>query len=128
MSQEWGNASLDRVFKALSNPVRRHILYYLQEHGDASLSELAAAVVGWKTTTTGEYIADATDHEEMYAMLYHTHLPKLATTGVVRYNRDRAHVELTELPQFVESLLSVSMDAESADLEAIPEDYPDVEY
>lgn len=108
MSHEWENTRLDAIFRALSDPVRRHVLYYLQVHEDATVDELATAITGWRGARSIGGSTEPHDRDQMVASLYHTHLPKLADSGVVRYDREDGRVELGDIPPFVTSLLDVA--------------------
>lgn len=70
-------ARLDELFEALSHPTRRRILTALVEASPNAESEL----------TLGDFAADA-PREDASTSLYHVHLPKLAGSEVIEWDRE----------------------------------------
>jgi hypothetical protein len=108
--------TLSTLFRALSHPHRRVVLYYLREHETTSLDELAACVTGWSESGPGAG-ADATpvDYEHVRIRLHHTHLPMLAESGFVTYDADSGEVRLGDLPPFAESVVSTAVATDAGD-------------
>lgn len=91
--------TMDTAFDLLSNPRRRFTLYYLnQQEGEVPLSEVAAQVAAWENDTQVEELSDSQE-KRTYVSLYQTHFPKLTEVGVIRFDRDRSVVELTDRAQ-----------------------------
>lgn len=69
---------LDRLFDALSHPYRRRILLLLSEDNPRDEDEFAV-----------EDLATEEDELELLTSeLYHAHLPKLAESGYIEWDRD----------------------------------------
>ena len=73
-------AEIDERLEALANEQRWYLLWYLIAE-DASPVRMAAAV---------DYVADATGElpEDVRPLLYHQHLPRLKSAGLVAYDSD----------------------------------------
>ncbi len=101
------------VFCALSDARRRHVLYYLLEHDDASLDELADVISGWLTVGRG---MTTTPHRRnrIRTDLHHVHLPMLADFGFLEYDWESHHVELRDLSDEIQKLLDESLSVERA--------------
>ncbi|SEW19528.1 DUF7344 domain-containing protein [Halobacterium jilantaiense] len=94
-SQEAHALDESALHDLLSSERRRHALDCLTEHGPMALPDLA------------DEVADR-EHDEplpqvpedavltIYLSLYHTHVPKLQTAGVVDYDQDRDLVALAD--------------------------------
>jgi len=88
--------SQDTVFDILSNSRRRYVLYYLrQESEPIQLTKLAEHVAAWENGTDIESVGKQ-ERKRMYVSLYQTHIPKLADTGLVGYDKEAGTVALTE--------------------------------
>ena len=76
--------SVSQVFDVLADERRRRLLFYLHnKDGDvASLGEL----VDYLVVHEAESVADLED-DDVTISLYHTHLPKLTTLGLIEYDR-----------------------------------------
>lgn len=75
-------------FRILAEPVRRDVLYYLDEQEmPVSLNRLATRVAAWHTDGDSDAVDDAT-LTEMRTALYHVHLPKLAEAGHLAWDAD----------------------------------------
>ncbi|WP_416841562.1 transcriptional regulator [Haloferax sp. DFSO52] len=86
--------SKDELFRILSNSRRRQILYFLHRaDGPLSLKELAAMVASRENETTLEEVTDE-ERQRVYISLYQTHLPKLESAGLVRYDEEERTVSL----------------------------------
>ncbi|WP_373189639.1 hypothetical protein [Halolamina sp.] len=76
---------LDEVFAALSHPRRRYLLYTLVNgSSEATLSELAANVAAWEQDKDQSALTDD-ERQEVHISLYHSHIPKLASLGILEY-------------------------------------------
>lgn len=76
--------SLDHLLDLLAREQRRHVLYYLDETGAATVDDLV------------EHVATASGVAEtnVAVALRHTHLPRLADVGAVDYDPDSGRVAL----------------------------------
>ena len=79
MSQTTDSASLDVMFDALREPYRRQILLAVSDHNPRDEDEF----------TSAEFASDDADADELDQLeleLYHSHLPKLAENGYIKWN------------------------------------------
>jgi hypothetical protein len=96
MAPKSTHPSREEVFHAVKNLRRRYVLYYLQRYGGpVELGELANQVAAWENDTTVPEVS-ARQRKSVYSALHQTHLPKLESAGVLRYDSDRSVVEPTE--------------------------------
>ena len=101
------------VFRALSNTERRYVLYYLRARRAVDVDELATVVAGWLGARESDQgIVDPEDRKRVRIRLYHDHLPRLADEGFVRYDRERAEVELEPVPETLDTVLDLSLQHE----------------
>ena len=102
----------ETVFEVLSNQRRRHILYFLKARGErVTVRELSEQIAAWEN---GIEIAAVVPKERkrVYTALHQTHLPKMATVGVIDYDKDRGTLELTDAIAAFEIYLEVVPEAE----------------
>lgn len=78
---------LDFVFKALSHPRRRYIVYSLLSNTQWTLTELARKLVAWERDIREEAVTDH-DRDRMYISLYHAHIPKLVDLEILKFEDD----------------------------------------
>jgi|GEM_PF-1227498 len=105
--------TLSDLFRALSHPYRRVVLYYLRENEGASLDALAECVTGWSESAAGaEADGDAVDYGTVRIQLHHTHLPMLAAAEFVTYDADSGDVTLRDLTPAAETVLSTAASAD----------------
>lgn len=91
----------ETVHDLLATERRRHALRCLTDHGSLALPDLADEVARREhDAPLPEIPEDAV--LRIYLSLYHTHVPKLAEAGVVRYSQDRDVVALAEQADAVE--------------------------
>lgn len=97
---------LNHVFKALSHPRRRYLLYTLIQNGNEErLTDLAAKIAAWEADIPVDEVADA-ERDRVYVSLYHNHIPKLAENDILDYDEgDETIVRATNTEQ-VEVVLS----------------------
>lgn len=87
--------SQEEVFSTLSNRRRRYVLHHLLRQDEpVGLRELSARLAAWEN---GVSLSEVTYKQRVrvYTALRQSHLPKLAETGIVRYDDDRGVVEPT---------------------------------
>lgn len=84
------------IFDMLSSQRRRYALRYLkQRDSPVSIRDLSEQVAAWEN---GLDLADVTPRERkrVYTALHQTHLPRMDKLGVVRYNRSRGVISVTD--------------------------------
>ena len=80
----------------MKNLRRRYVLYYLQRYGEpVELGTLAEQVAAWENDATVSEVSP-NQRKSVYSALHQTHLPKLQSAGVLRYDADRSLVSPTE--------------------------------
>ena len=97
--------SQDEIFAILSNPRRRYVLYFLNQHETAiELTDLAEHVAAWENDTTVEEL-NSKERKRVYVSLYQTHVPKLADHGLIDYDPESGMVRQTESSRRVDQYL-----------------------
>jgi hypothetical protein len=77
---------LDGVFAALGHPRRRYLLYTLVNgRTQAPLAELAVDIAAWEREKPASEVTDS-EQRAVHLSLYHSHVPKLASLGIVEYH------------------------------------------
>jgi DNA-binding transcriptional ArsR family regulator len=99
-----GVISVDEVLQCLSNPVRRHILYYCRENEVTNLTELAQHIVALDDDVGPEETADDS-LERCKVNLVHNHLPKLMDTNALEYDRRSKTIRYDDPPRLFDWLL-----------------------
>jgi len=108
--------TLSDLFRTLSHPHRRVVLYYLRAHETASLDGLAECVTGWTESGAGtETGGDAGGYETVRIQLHHVHLPMLTGAGFVTYDVASGDVTLRDLPRVAETVLSTAASVDAGD-------------
>lgn len=103
--------SRDDIFDILYNSRRRKVLRYLRENeGTATASELAEFIAAEENDTTVEQLSSY-DRKSVYVGLYQNHLPKMATAGVIDYNKNRGTVTMRKEADQVEAYLESTVDS-----------------
>ncbi len=90
----------------LSDPVRRHVLYYLHERGPATREELADVVSTWLAARSADGAVTTTERNSVAVELSHVHLPKLETADVLKSNGDEW--TMASVPIVFEELLETT--------------------
>lgn len=84
--------SLDTVFHLLGDRRRRHVLACLAEsEGELTLTELAEEVAAREGQASPGEVPDE-DCRSVRLALHHNHVPRLAASGALEYDRDRGLV------------------------------------
>ncbi|TKR27960.1 DUF7344 domain-containing protein [Natronomonas salsuginis] len=84
------------AFTALTDPVRRYVLYYLtNQEAPVSFDSLTTQAAAWDTDSEPDAVDDET-LAEVRTALYHVHLPKLADLGVITYEANPGEIALTD--------------------------------
>jgi DNA-binding transcriptional ArsR family regulator len=108
-----GGGDPSRLFRALADPDRRVVLYYLREHESASLETLADLVTGWAEAGPGPDRSVARD--DVRAGLHHVHLPALDAAGLVSYDSDGGRVTCDGLSPTGEAVLDAALAADTTE-------------
>jgi hypothetical protein len=87
---------IDEVFESLIEPRRRYVIRCLQNYGKSmALADLADEIAAWENDAPLTEVSPE-EVKRIYLSLYHKHLPKLDSAGVVRYDQERDMVQLAE--------------------------------
>jgi hypothetical protein len=107
-----GDVSLEVILDVLANRRRRYVLYYLREHGTAVVESLVEHV----RTREGETAIAPSPSEQrrLRVELLHTHLPKLASADVVRFERTGEFVEYDAQSEAFELFLELAANVEES--------------
>lgn len=103
--QTAGNADDDALpadvaFELLTNQRRRHVLLILAQTSPLKLGDLAERIAAQEQDTSPAELTSK-QRKSVYTSLYQTHLPKLAESGLVEYDRDRGVVALADRADLV---------------------------
>jgi len=104
----------DQFYRALASRRRRRVLYYLLETTDSTVEELATVLSGWEAATT-ETMQTPTDRSAIHLDLVHSHLPRLADSGLVTYEPNAGTVQLDPIDPQVAQIIRQSVEAEALD-------------
>lgn len=86
--------SKDVLFDILQNQRRRAALSYLRRTGGtATLSDMAEAIAAAENDVPVDALSSS-QRKRVYISLYQCHLPRMATEGIVDYDKNRGVVEL----------------------------------
>ncbi|WP_336364749.1 DUF7344 domain-containing protein [Halalkalicoccus salilacus] len=101
-----GGDQQDELFDILSHSHRRFVLQYLQT-ADTPLpvNDLAAELVAWKNQLFSADQLVEGNAALVEISLVHSHLPKMAETGFIRYDRTRQTVTLGDRTEEVRAHL-----------------------
>jgi len=76
---------INSVYEALYHPRRRYLCYTLFEDTEWTLTDLAVKIVAWENDIPEHAVTDH-QRQQVYAVLYHAHVPKLVDEGVVTFD------------------------------------------
>jgi hypothetical protein len=93
------NLETDEIFHTLSNRRRRAVLTVLKSTESMTVRELTGSVAA-REYECAEEALDYKQRKRVYTSLVQTHLPSLASYGIVEYDKDRGTV--TALPPLAE--------------------------
>lgn len=108
-----GSPTFDSVLDLCQHQHRRIVLGILAaERRSLTLNDLTQTVLKYNHHTA---ITEASEDvlTEIRLSLYHVHLPKLASDGLITYDPDRQLVEPTEKFERVQPTVSTILDADS---------------
>ena len=103
--------SPDVIFDVLMNARRRYVLHFLGQQSPIRLGELAELVAAAERGTTVDQLGSK-ERKSVYTSLYQSHLPKLAETGVIKYDRNRGTISLADRAAELEEYLDPHRGAE----------------
>jgi hypothetical protein len=87
---------IDEIFESLTHPRRRYAIRCLEDYGKSmALADLADEIAAWENDAPLTEVS-AEEVKQIYLSLYHKHVPKLDSAGVVRYEQERDMVQLTD--------------------------------
>jgi hypothetical protein len=96
----------EEIFEILSNKRRRMVLYYLRQRDETvAVKELARQIAALENDIPADELSSQ-QRKRVYVSLYQTHLPKMATTNIIAYDKDNGTVALTGESSKVEQYLS----------------------
>lgn len=90
-----GDVTVEDLFRALAVDRRRYALRSVQSHDVLALPDLAELVAEQEQQAAFTDIP-AEDVRTIYLSLYHSHIPILQETNLVRYDQDRDLVTKTD--------------------------------
>ena len=97
----------DELFELLSNRRRRYIIHTLVRADETvDIGDLSQRIAAWEEGLEFEEVT-SNDRKRVYTAVQQTHLPKLDSTGVVEFDRDRGLVEPTPALEDVEIYMDV---------------------
>lgn len=91
---------LDELFRLLSNPRRRYVLYHLTKESDSVTADDLATRIAMREAMDPEMNTNGNHINSVRASLRHTHLPKLEDHGVITVGPTSGTVELAEEAKF----------------------------
>lgn len=101
-----GVIALGEVLDCLTSSRRRHILYYLQEHEVVDVDELATQIASREGDIPPQEVT-SDHHERIATSLVHTHLPKLADTELIEYDRRSNAIRYANSPSILDKILQL---------------------
>ncbi|WP_435346395.1 DUF7344 domain-containing protein [Haloarchaeobius sp. HRN-SO-5] len=105
---------LDIVFEIIRNERRRLVLQYLDEidEDEVTLSDLAEHIAAIENDTTVQSLS-AQQRKRVYVGLYQCHLPKMADSGIVDFNKNRGIIRPGANIDQLEPYLDIETEEES---------------
>jgi len=105
MTTDQGDWSRDTLFEVLSNSRRRYILSRIRSADEpVELSEIAREI-GAQEHGISPAELDQNAKKRVYVSLYQTHVPKLESVGLVKYDDESKTVAVTERTGEVDRVL-----------------------
>lgn len=96
----------DGIFELLSNHRRRMVLYYLRrERGTIGVNELAEQIASLENDVPVEELTSQ-QRKRVYVSLYQTHLPKMAESNAIEYDKDAGTVRLSDRGNDIDAYLT----------------------
>ncbi|WP_449289542.1 DUF7344 domain-containing protein [Natrinema salifodinae] len=99
--------SKGEVFELLRNQRRRYVLQFLkQDDRPVELGDLAQQVAAWEYETTLDGVTPA-QRKRVYTTLQQTHLSKMDSAGILRFDSDRGVIEPTDRTRDISVYLEI---------------------
>ena len=108
-----GDQSLNAVFDCLAHGARRRILGRLVERAPQPLTRRDLATDLGQTDPVGQDGETDADLQQALRALHHRHLPKLEAAGLIRRERARELVTITDHPAFEDVGILGAIESES---------------
>lgn len=107
--------SKDELFEILKNQRRRDALRYLKAHdGVAKLSDLSEYIAA-KENDIEIAALSSSQRKRVYIGLYQCHLPKMATFGVIDFDKNRGTIALLPMASLLDKYLNEDIVASTTD-------------
>jgi hypothetical protein len=100
----------DEFYRALASTPRRRLLGYLLGERESTVDELAEMLVGWEAASNGE-TGTGEEYTRMRIELQHSHLPLLASVGLIAYDSEDGTVRIEPLDEQGRALVEASVGA-----------------
>ncbi|WP_211290167.1 DUF7344 domain-containing protein [Natrinema ejinorense] len=99
--------SKGEIFELLRNQRRRYVLQYLkQDERPVELGDLAQQVAAWEYETTLDGVTPE-QRKRVYTTLQQTHLPKMDSSGILRFDSDTGVITVTERTRDISVYLEI---------------------
>lgn len=98
--------SKEEIFEVLSNHRRRYAMHHLIQTGETTLGELAEHVAAWEYGKTPQTVSSE-ERKRVYCALQQSHLPKMDTSNVVEFDKNRGVVAPTDAAEDLDIYLDV---------------------
>ncbi|WP_256301005.1 DUF7344 domain-containing protein [Haloarchaeobius salinus] len=111
---------LDIVFEIIRNERRRLVLQYLDETEEetVALGDLAEHIAAIENDTTKQALS-AQQRKRVYVGLYQCHLPKMADSGIVAFDKNRGTISQGPNVDQLEPYLNVDTDRDDGSRQAV---------
>lgn len=106
--------SKDTIFEILKNQRRRDAIEYLKQNdGEAKLGDMAEFIAA-KENGIDIATLSSSQRKRVYIGLYQCHLPKMASSGVIDFEKNRGDIELKPMAEQLEPYLGSSTPADES--------------
>ncbi|RDI69626.1 DUF7344 domain-containing protein [Halopelagius longus] len=106
--------SKDVIFEILKNQRRRDAIEYLKQNdGEAKLGDMAEYIAA-KENGIDIATLSSSQRKRVYIGLYQCHLPKMASSGVIDFEKNRGDIELKPMAEQLEPYLGSSTPADES--------------
>jgi hypothetical protein len=104
--------SKDTIFELLKNQRRRDAIRYLKENdGEAKLGDMAEYIAAKENDIEIAQLSSS-QRKRVYIGLYQCHLPKMANSGVIDFEKNRGDITLKSMAEQLEPYLGDSTPAD----------------
>lgn len=112
--------SKDTIFELLKNQRRRDAIQYLKENeGEAKLGDMAEFIAAKENDIDIAQLSSS-QRKRVYIGLYQCHLPKMANSGVIDFEKNRGDITLKPMAEQLEPYLGDSVPTEDEATTATP--------